>query len=438
MADIRLISSSMIQAGNPSKETERIELTPWDLKHLLVSYIQEGVLFHKPKPKADEPQNALIHRLKTSLSRTLAFFPPLAGRLAALEHEDQTTSFFIDCNNAGALFVHAVAEQLHVSDILEPVYVPEIADGFFQFDGVKNIEGTSKPLLAVQVTELADGISIGCSINHSVVDGCSFWHFFNSWSEISRGFDYISKLPVFNRPVVDDIDYPIQIPLKQEQIQQHSFQPGNLKSRVFYFTKQGIVRIKGKVNAEMNTNKISSLQALLSLFWRSIVRNRRTDPKQETMIFLMFGVRQRMQQVPQEYFGNAIQGAMVSSKAGELMEKGFGDAAWEINQVVANHSEENFRNSFKSWVNNPLLFQAGEVMSNVLSIASSPRFDKYGNDFGWGRAIAVTFGAEFNIDGLLMVSNGVEEGDIEIRVCLSAETFQAMENDEHFISALNI
>ncbi|KAE8722398.1 HXXXD-type acyl-transferase family protein [Hibiscus syriacus] len=354
----------MIQAGKASEESERIELTPWDLKHLLVSYIEEGLFFHKPKPKADEAEHALIHHLKTSLSRTLDFFPPLAGRLATIEHE--TTSFFIDCNNAGALFVHAVAEQLRISD---PVYVPEIVDTFFQFDGVKNIEGISKPLLAVQVTELADGISIACTINHSVADGCSFWHFFNYWSEFSRGFDYLSKLPIFKRPVIDDINYPIRIRLKKEQIQEHSFQAGNLKSRVFNFTKQRIVGIKGKVNAEINTNKISSLQALLSLFWKSIVRNRQADPKRETMIFLMFGVRKRMQQVAEEYFGNAIEGAMVSLKAGELMEKGFENAAWEINQIVANQSEKNLRNSFKSWVNKPLLFQAGKMMNNALLTA---------------------------------------------------------------------
>ncbi|KAE8722399.1 Detected protein of unknown function [Hibiscus syriacus] len=160
---------------------------------------------------------------------------------------------------------------------------------------------------------------------------------------------------------------------------------------------------------------------------------------QETMIFLVIGVRKRMQQVPEEYFGNAIEGAMVSLKARELMEKGFENAAWEINQIVANQSEKNLRNSFKSWVNKPLLFQAGKMMNNALLTANSPSFDIYGNDFGWGRPIAVTFGAELKIDGLLTVSTGVEvEGDIEIRVFLSPETSQAMENDEDFIAALNI
>ncbi|GMI66024.1 hypothetical protein like AT5G67150 [Hibiscus trionum] len=438
MAGIRIISWSMVQAGKPSKEPERVELTPWDLKHLMVSYIQKGLLFRKPKPNADEAEKASIHHLKTSLSRTLDLFTPLAGRLGTTQHEDKTTSFFIDCNNAGALFVHAVADQLTISDILEPLYVPEIVDAFFQFDGVKNIQGTSKPLLAVQVTELVDGISIGCSMNHSVVDGTSFWHFFSSWSEISRGFDCLSKPPVFERPVIGDIDYPIRIPSEQVQIQQHVTQPGNLKSRVFYFTKQSVVRIKGKANSEMNTEKISSLQALLSLFWKSIMRNRQLDPNEETMIFLVIGVRQRLQQVPQEYFGNAIQAALVSLKAGELEENGIGNAAWEINQVIANHREENFVNLSKSWANSPLLFRSGKLTNNALLTGNSPRFDMYGTDLGWGRPIAMTLGAEFKIHGLLTLATGVEQGDIEIRVCLSPEEIQALENDEAFIAALKI
>ncbi|KAL4362607.1 hypothetical protein GQ457_04G014730 [Hibiscus cannabinus] len=431
MASIRFISSSMVKAGNPSKETERMELTPWDLKHLLGCYAQEGMLYHKPK-------DALIQHLKTSLSRTLDFFAPLAGRLATIQHQDQTTSLFIDCNNAGALFLHAVAHQITLSDLLEPVYVPDVVGAFFGFDGVKNIEGTSKPLLVVQITELVDGISIGCSINHSVADGASFWHFFNSWSEISRGFDYLSKLPIFKRPVIGGIGYPIPIPLKKQQIQAHFIEPGCLKTRTFYFTKQCIMRIKDKANAEMNTNKISSLQALLSLFWQSIMRNRQLDRDQETVILLAIGLRPRLQQVAEEYFGNAIQGAMVSLKVGELVEKGIGNAAWEINQIVANHREENLINLYKSWVNNPLLYQAGKMMENALLIAHSPRFDKYGSDFGWGRPVAMTFGAEFKRHGLLIVATGVEEGDIEIRLCLSPEEFQALENDEAFIDALKI
>ncbi|KAI9071040.1 hypothetical protein K1719_046995 [Acacia pycnantha] len=102
------------------------------------------------------------------------------------------------------------------------MYVPCIVTSFCPLNGSKNYEGTSKPLLAVQVTDLVDGIFIGCTINHSVVDGSSFWHFFNSWAEISRG-----------TPTLYDI-----IP-----------QPP--PNRVFHFTRENIVELKAKANAEV-------------------------------------------------------------------------------------------------------------------------------------------------------------------------------------------
>uniref|UniRef100_A0A2N9IEL3 Uncharacterized protein n=1 Tax=Fagus sylvatica TaxID=28930 RepID=A0A2N9IEL3_FAGSY len=51
-----------------------------------------------------------------------------------------------------------------VADILEPIYVPDIVNSFFLMNGVLNYQGISKPLLAVQVTELVDGIFIGCTL----------------------------------------------------------------------------------------------------------------------------------------------------------------------------------------------------------------------------------------------------------------------------------
>ena len=70
----------------------------------------------------------------------------------------KTTSFFVDCNNLGAQFVHAVTDDVTVADILDPMYVPDIVNSFFLMNGVLYYQGISKPLLAVQVAELVDGI----------------------------------------------------------------------------------------------------------------------------------------------------------------------------------------------------------------------------------------------------------------------------------------
>jgi hypothetical protein len=171
-----------------------IELTPWDLQFLPYRVIQKGLLYHHPFELDTSNQ---IQHLKNSLTSTLEFFPPFTGHLKIKEYENNTVSCSISCNNEGALFVHARAENTSVAVILGSTYIPQIVHSFFLLNGVKNYEGISQPLLAVQVTELVDGVFIGCTINHIVVDGKSFWLFINSWAEISKGFQNISKCPTF-------------------------------------------------------------------------------------------------------------------------------------------------------------------------------------------------------------------------------------------------
>ena len=55
-------------------------------------------------------------------------------------------------------------------EILGPAYVPPIVHSFFLHNGTQNYSGVSEHLLAVQVIELLDGIFIGCTINHMIVD----------------------------------------------------------------------------------------------------------------------------------------------------------------------------------------------------------------------------------------------------------------------------
>ncbi|MBA0590535.1 uncharacterized acetyltransferase At3g50280 [Gossypium raimondii] len=443
MADVRFISSSIVQAANHSASSERIELTPWDLRFLQIGHIQKGLLFPKPKAPLQEndTENTLIHHLKTSLSHTLRYFPPLAGRLATTQHEDDTISFFIDCNNAGASFTHAVADGVTISDIIKPVYVPTIIHSFFPLNGLANFEGTRNPVLGIQVTDLADGIFIGCTINHVVVDGTSFWHFLNSWSEISKGSIHLSKPPVFQRWFPDDTDIPIRIPrsavkLKQSNEELESILPG-LKERVFHFSKENIAKLKAKANTEMGTN-ISSLQALLSHIWRSVIRNKRFDPNEETTYRVVVGVRPRLPELPDNYFGNAILGVLVTMKAKELLEQGTGNAAWTMNRKIATVTEESSKMFFESWTASPKFVTMITFKSNGLTTSSSPRFNMYGNDFGWGKPIAVRSGSGNKFEGKTTLFCGAEEGSIDIEVCLFPETMEALAIDEEIMDAVTL
>ncbi|XP_061355680.1 protein ENHANCED PSEUDOMONAS SUSCEPTIBILITY 1-like [Gastrolobium bilobum] len=433
MGAIRVISTNRIQAPshNNGDTTQILNLTPWDLQLLHVETIQKGLLFHNPNNTQDT--QIQIQNLKHSLSSTLAFFPLLTGRLIITEHKDNTASAYIACNNVGALFVHATAEKTSVADILKPNYVPPIVHSFFQLNEMKNNEGTSQPLLAVQVTELVDGIFMACTINHLVADGKSFWHFINSWAEISRGSHNVSKLPQLDRC----FNSPIRFPFTKQEEKQN---PENFKRqappvRIFHFTKEKIAQLKSKANAEARTDKISSLQALLTHLWRFVIRCQRRDPQEEIHYDVVISARIRMvPPMPEDYFGNASVVGRVTMKAGELLEGGLAKGAWEINKMIASYSEEKVKSQCESWVKNPR-FIVSVGSSNRLITASSPRFNVYSNDFGSGIPVAVRSGSANQKYGNITVIGGAERGSVDIEACLPYEILEAMGNDPEFMNA---
>ncbi|KAL4382803.1 hypothetical protein AHAS_Ahas04G0270000 [Arachis hypogaea] len=405
MTGVKVISTSTIHVANKdSTVEEEIRLTPWDLQFLLFVPIQKGLLFRNNP--ITTPPTIIIQHLKHSLSSTLSFFPPLAGRLSVTEHDDNTSSVSVICNNSGALFVHAVADEYSVNDIVSSVYTPRFVYSLFPLNRVRNHEGITKPLLAVQVTELNDGFFVGCTINHVVGDGTSFWHFMNSWAEISRGSEELSKPPVLER------------------------------------CKDKIAELKAKANAEIegkSKNKISSLQALLTHLWRSVVRSQGLEPEEEVNYGLTMGGRGRIKSpaVAENYFGNAVQVGIVRMKVKELLGGGLGKGALEMNKIVGLHTEEKMKSYYKGWAENPrFLTMRGLEGNNAVVTSSSPRFDVYGNDFGWGKPVAVRSGAVNKSHGKITVYAGAEDG-VDIEVCLSYEILEAMGNDPGFMDAVS-
>ncbi|XP_020237265.1 uncharacterized acetyltransferase At3g50280 [Cajanus cajan] len=438
MEAVKVLSTTTIKASNHTNHNtpHKIDLTPWDLQFLPVETIQKGLLFRNQSPTPNQ-----IQHLQHSLSSTLAFFPPLAGRLAILQHPDNTVSSHIECNNEGVHFVHASAPNTTVAHILQPIYVPPIVHSFFQLNGVKNHQSTSQPVLAVQVTELLDGIFIGFSINHVVADGKSFWHFVNSYAEISRGSPKISKLPSFNRYFLDGVDRPIRFPFTTEEKKQHSpnLKPQTPTERVFHFTKEKIAQLKSKANAEAHTDKISSLQALLTHLWCSVVRCQHVVPQEKVIYVLLIGARPRtVPPLSEEYFGNAAMVGSVTMKAGELLEGGVGKGAWEMNKVISLHSHDTIKNHYECWVRTPKLLRLGSLTGqNSLVTSSSPRFNIYGNDFGWGKPVAVRSGGANKMFGKITVFAGAEEDSIDTEVCLPREILEAMENYPDLMDAIS-
>ncbi|MED6207828.1 hypothetical protein PIB30_039293 [Stylosanthes scabra] len=278
-----------------------------------------------------------------------------------------------------------------------------------------------------QVTELVDGIFIGCTLNHAVADGKSFWHFVNSWAEISRsGCNKPSILPSLEHVfLVNDVELPIRFPFTEKDFEIIPNPKPPLPERFFHFTKEKIAILKAKANKEAGTEKISSLQSLLTHLWISVFCcNKRVHLQDEVSYFLQVGVRPRLvPPLPERYFGNAATFDSVRMRAKELLEGGIGRIASEMNKMIASHTDEKVRSHFESWLRNPTLLNSQKVTNSTsLGTSSSPRFDVYGNDFGWGKPVAVRSS----------VFAGKEEGSIDLEVCLAYDILEALGKDAEF------
>ncbi|XP_052151911.1 uncharacterized acetyltransferase At3g50280-like [Oryza glaberrima] len=453
----RMVRPAAEHAGElPEHETVH-HLTPLDLRMITGDYVQKGVVLPKPPGGGEH----VVEHLVSSFARALARFYPLAGRLAVAETPPSpggarpTISLSLRCNGEGAEFVHAVAPGVTVADIADSLYVPRVVWSFFPLNGMLGTDAAvepRRPVLAAQVTELADGMFIAMSLNHGVADGFTFWHLFRTWSEINRrrgadsaDLELSTPPPVFDRWFVDGIPAPIPLPFAklEDMVRRPVYTP--VEECFLHFSAESVRTLKEKANAEMAaagaaaTATISSLQSVVAHIWRAVCRARRLAPELETRHGLSVGLRARVKEVPQEYMGNTVVGAVARATAGELLGGGLGWAAWLLNRAVASAGDvASVRRMLPAWPETPRFVTVASLQNaGVMVISGSPRFDVFGNDFGWGRPVGVRSGAGNKLDGKMTVYEGRGGGgSMAVEICLAPEALARLVADEEFMSAV--
>ncbi|PNX98417.1 HXXXD-type acyl-transferase family protein [Trifolium pratense] len=349
---------------------------------------------------------------------------------------------FVDCKNSlGAKFIHATL-SVTIDDILSPVDVPPIVQSFFDHHKAVNHDGHTMSLLSVQVTELIDGVFIGCSMNHCIGDGTAYWNFFNTFSEIFQHdipiHGPISHQPIHTRWFPEGYGPIINLPFKHHDEFIHRYDAPLLRERIFHFSAKSIAKLKTKANLESKTTKISSFQSLSALVWRSITRVRQLPYDKKTTCKLALNNRTRMAPpLPNGYFGNSLYTVSTETTAKELLENDLGWAAWKIHLAIANHDDKVVRRSAEEWLSSPFLYRMDLFFDPyTVMMGSSPRFNMYGNEFGMGKALAVRSGYANKFDGKVTSYPGHEGGgSIDLEVCLSPDKMMALETDEEFMSS---
>ncbi|KAJ4793555.1 HXXXD-type acyl-transferase-like protein [Rhynchospora pubera] len=396
----------------PNPEVPRkLDMSSWDVPMLCGNYIQKGLLFKYPPDLSVEQ---IIQRLRNSLEEALFHFYPLSGRLRIVTCEGGGVTCHVEVgiDGEGAEFVHAVADEIRIADVVA-------ADAL--------------------------GIFIGCVFNHAIADGTSYWHFYNAWAEISRGKAVgkkvvLSRLPVHDKWFIGGYgEPPIKLPYSSPVEIVVRFSPPPLRERMFHFTSESLAKLKARANHECGKGTISTFQALSALMWRCITRARGFAPEQKTSCRLAIQNRTRLQpQLPPNYFGNSVYAAAATTTAAELLNNNLGLAAWLVHEVVSNHTDSAIRDMVHTYMQNPIVYNLHFFDKHSIMMGSSPRFDMYGCDFGWGKALAARSGSANKFDGKVSAYPGWEGGgSIDLEVCLLPEYMSALERDEEFLAVVS-
>jgi hypothetical protein len=453
---VRVVSRRTVKP--PPRPRELIPLMSWDLAMLSAEYIQKGLLFAPPPP----PFSSVVDHLEAALADTLVAYYPVAGRFTTEQHHRLNgekkvvgCSVSIDCDGQGVEIIHAVADGVAVSDVIPPdADVPLVVQSFFPLDGAVNYDGHEHPLFAIQVTELRDGFFVGFAYNHALSDGTAFWDFINAWARIARA-RLLNKLdeaastaaPMLKRWSPDGgTPSPLVLPYADASVLIERPVTPSLRERMLHFSSESLDALKERARHELlaagdtaGAAAVTKFQALTSLLWRSITRARRLPPDQETVCRVAINNRARLRPpLPAEYFGNTIYAiATAPVRAAELLERGYGWAAAAVGRAVAAHTDADIRARVEAWTAKPVVYTQRYFDPNGTMMGSSPRFDMYGCDFGWGRPMAARSGKANKLDGKTSLYPGKEGGgSIDAEVVLSPEHMTLLEQDHEFWAAV--
>ncbi|KAL8095874.1 hypothetical protein AgCh_037019 [Apium graveolens] len=369
----------------------------------------------------------MVQKLKDGLSVVLQDFYQLAGNLE--RDEDGVVRVEYDDDSNGVELVVASLEARTVSEVMDAESANDLIN-LVPLTGVYNLEGFNRPLLAIQLTKLKDGLVLGCAFNHGVLDGTSVWHFMTSWADTCNRSQTLLIPPFHNRTAARNIRVPFK------------FQPPKadlplVRDKIFKFSNLKIEEMKSIVNSNPpeTSNPVSTFQVLSSHTWRAITRARQLKPDDHSVLTVFADIRKRINPpMPKSYFGNLIQAAFIVSTVGLLLTQPPLYSAKLIQKAIALTDAKAIDETAKLFEKSPKIFKLEDAGPNSVLMSSSPRFKVYSVDFGWGRPESVRSGINNRFDGMVFLHEGKSGGkSIDVDISLQANTMKKLEADREFL-----
>uniref|UniRef100_A0A5B7ARY7 Putative BAHD acyltransferase DCR n=1 Tax=Davidia involucrata TaxID=16924 RepID=A0A5B7ARY7_DAVIN len=434
MVKVKVLSKTHVKPQKPLGRRE-CQLVTFDLPYLAFYYNQK-LLIYKGSDFKD-----IVEKLKDGLGVVLEEFYQLAGKLG--KDEDGVFRVEYDDDMDGAEVAEAVAEEIEIAGLMEEEDTSKLKE-LLPYNGILNLEGLHRPLLAVQLTKLRDGLAIGCAFNHAILDGNSTWHFMSSWAEICGGSSTISVPPFLDRTKARNTRVKLNLQPPSEAPQHATSANGDLtkpdpplREKIFRFSESSIDQIKSKLNSNPSdgSKPFSTFQSLSTHVWRAITRARQLKPEDYTVFTVFADCRKRVDPpMPESYFGNLIQAIFTVTAAGLLTANPPEFGATMIQKAIDMHDAKAIDGRNKEWESNPKIFQYKDAGANCVAVGSSPRFKVYEVDFGWGKPESVRSGSNNRFDGMVYLYQGNGGGtSIDVEISLEANAMEKLEKDKEFL-----
>ncbi|CAK9185055.1 unnamed protein product [Ilex paraguariensis] len=434
MVKVTVLNKTHVKPKKPLGRRE-CQLITFDLPYLGFYYNQK-VLIYKGENFED-----LVDKLKDGLSVVLEDFYQLAGKLG--KDEDGVFKVEYDDDMDGVEVAVAAAEGIEVADLMEDEGTAKLKE-LVPYNLILNLEGLHRPLLAVQLTKLKDGLAIGCAFNHAILDGTATWHFMKSWAQICSGSPSISVPPFLERTKARNTRVKLNLSKPSDAPEHANLANGDvnkteppLREKIFRFSESAIDQIKSKVNSNPSNGSkpFSTFQSLSAHVWHAITRARQLKPEDYTVYTVFTDCRKRIDPpMPESYFGNLIQAIFTVTAAGLLLANPLEFGAALIQKAIEMHDSKAIDARNTEWENNPKIFEYKDAGMNCVAVGSSPRFMVYDIDFGWGKPESVRSGTNNRFDGMVYLYPGKNGGrSIDVEVSLEAGAMEKLEKDKEFL-----
>ncbi|EFJ20441.1 hypothetical protein SELMODRAFT_418346 [Selaginella moellendorffii] len=268
------------------------------------------------------------------------------------------------------------------------------------------------------------GLSIGVSGSHQIMDGVSFWHFLNSWAEFSRT-GKIAHAPqvTFGYEERDPTQAIKEVPRKPSKCSERSQELG-LKH--YKMDKDMIEKLKREAPGT------TTFEVVCAHFWKKVVVAKGLEGSSSCNFMVLVDCRGRIKSLPSKfYFGNAIWSSVATATVGDLARNPVSHAAALLHDAItrfdADKAEEKFHQRRR-----PQAQQGSQVLGSkpcfTLVAVESPKQPVFECDFGFGRPVGMSFGANDLHDGkiyLFPLAPGSGSG-VSVTVVLDKESLGRM------------